>query len=57
MKSHDKIQRSIDEMALEMIGLNDWKDRLDKLYNAVNVELGFMQKILKTSVRRAKKKR
>lgn len=52
IKSHNKIQKSIDEMALEMIGLEDWKDRLDELYDAVAAELEFMQKILETSRRK-----
>ncbi|MCD6264203.1 N-6 DNA methylase [Candidatus Bathyarchaeota archaeon] len=49
LKEHDIIQRSIDEMALEMVGLEDWKDRLDEIYDAVTKELETMHKILETS--------
>jgi len=31
-----------------MVGLDDWKDRLDELYDAVANELETMQKILET---------
>jgi len=51
IRTHDKIQKSIDELALEMVGLSDWKNRLNELYNAVAEELGTMQKILDTSKR------
>jgi len=51
IKEHDKTQRQIDEMALEIVGLNNWKNRLDELYNAVADELDTMQKILETSSR------
>lgn len=51
---HDKFQREIDEIALEMLGLEDWKPRLDEIYNAVADELETMHKILETS-RRSKK--
>jgi hypothetical protein len=49
IRMHDKIQKSIDELALEMVGLGDWKNRLDELYDAVANELETMQKILETS--------
>jgi len=49
IKTHDKVQKSIDELALEMVGLDDWKNRLDELYDAVAKELETMQKILETS--------
>lgn len=51
IRTHDKIQKSIDELALEMVGLDDWKNRLDELYDAVANELETMQKILETSKR------
>jgi hypothetical protein len=38
IKEHDPIQRSIDELALEMLGLDDWKPRLDEIYDAVAEE-------------------
>lgn len=51
LKEHNEIQRSIDEIALEMIGLDDWKGRLDEIYDAVTKELEAMHKILETSRR------
>jgi 16S rRNA G966 N2-methylase RsmD len=56
IKNHDKIQKSIDEMALEMIGLEDWKNRLDELYDAVAAELTAMHRILETSKKGRRKK-
>jgi len=49
LKEHDPVQMSIDELALEMLGLDDWKPRLDEIYDAVTMELETMRKILKTS--------
>jgi len=46
IKSHDKTQVSIDKVALEMIGLDKWKERLNELYDSVATELEAMQKIL-----------
>ena len=45
IKSHDDIQVSIDKVALEMIGLNHWKEKLDELYDAVAAELESMRRI------------
>jgi 16S rRNA G966 N2-methylase RsmD len=56
IKRKDQIQRSIDEIAFEMVGLNDWKDRLNQLYDAVTAELETMRKILGASKRRKSKK-
>jgi hypothetical protein len=55
LKEHDPLQRSIDELALEMLGLNDWKSRLDEIYDAVTLELEAMHKILETSRKQPKK--
>lgn len=49
IKAHDKTQASIDEVALEMIGLPEWKEKLDELYDAIATELEAMQKILASS--------
>ena len=49
LKEHDPIQRTVDSLALEMLGLNDWKSRLDEIYDAVTLELEAMHKILETS--------
>ena len=42
-------------LALEMLGLNHWKPRLDEIYNAVAKELETMHKILETSRKNPKK--
>lgn len=55
IREHDPIQRSIDELALEMLGLEDWKPRLDEIYDAVAKELETMHKILETSRKTPKK--
>ena len=52
IKEHDKIQKSIDAMALDLVGLGEWKNRLDELYDAVANELMTMHKILETSRRK-----
>ena len=55
LKEHDPVQRSIDELALEMLGLDYWKSRLDEIYDAVAKELEAMHKILETSRKPPKK--
>jgi hypothetical protein len=55
IKEHNSVQRSIDELVLEMLGLNDWKSRLDEIYDAVTKELEAMHKILETSRKQPKK--
>jgi hypothetical protein len=37
-----------------MIGLEDWKDRLDELYDAVGAELESMHKLLEASKKRSR---
>jgi len=49
IKEHDDVQRSIDELSLEMIGLKAWKNQLNELYDAVFEELKAMHTILETS--------
>ena len=49
IKEHNMVQRSIDELALEMLRLDDWKPRLDEIYDAVAKKLETMHKILGTS--------
>lgn len=56
VKGRHEIQRSIDEVALEMVGLDDWKNRLDELYEAVATEIDIMHHILETSRRTAGRK-
>jgi hypothetical protein len=55
IKKQDSVQKSIDELALEMLGLDDWKPRLDEIYDAVAKELETMHKILETSRKHQKK--
>jgi hypothetical protein len=55
IKKHDFIQRSLDELALEMLRLDAWKSRLDEIYDAVTKELEAMHKILETSRKQPKK--
>jgi len=52
IKKQDKVQKSIDMVALDLVGLGDWKNRLDELYDAVANELTTMHKILETSRRK-----
>ncbi|MEM0095689.1 MAG: N-6 DNA methylase [Candidatus Bathyarchaeia archaeon] len=51
----DQFQREIDEIALEMLGLENWKPRLNEIYDAVAKELETMHRILETSRRQSKK--
>jgi hypothetical protein len=55
IREHDPIQREIDELALEMLGLEDWKPHLDEIYDALAKELETMHKILETSRKPSKK--
>ncbi len=50
------IQRMIDEIALEMLGLDDWKSRLDDIYEAIIGELQAMLEILEKSKKPSKRK-
>jgi len=47
IKQHDKVQREIDELSLDMIGMGNWKGRLDEIYNVIFKELEIMRGILK----------
>ncbi|MEM3697936.1 MAG: N-6 DNA methylase [Candidatus Bathyarchaeia archaeon] len=55
IKEHDTIQRAIDEPALEMLGLEEWKPRLDEIYDATAKELEIMHKILESTGKPFKK--
>jgi len=55
LKERDSVQQSIDKLALEMLGLDDWKPRLNEIYDAVTMELEAMHKILETSRKPLKK--
>jgi hypothetical protein len=45
---HD-VQKNIDEISLSMLGLNNWINRLDEIYDAILRELDIMQKVLEES--------
>ncbi|MDI6847794.1 MAG: N-6 DNA methylase [Candidatus Bathyarchaeia archaeon] len=47
IRDHDNLQKRIDELALEMTGLNNWKNMLDELYDVIANELETMQKYSK----------
>lgn len=55
VRKRSKIQREIDEFALEIMGLTDWREKLDNLYDSVLEELKAMDRIMKAS-RKVKKK-
>jgi len=50
------IQKLIDEVSLEMLGLDNWKNRLNELYDAITDELQVMLEVLKRSKKPTKKK-
>ncbi len=54
--NRNPIQRMIDEVSLEMLGLNDWKSRLDDIYEAITGELQAMLEILEKSKKQSKRK-
>jgi len=56
LKNKDQLQREIDLISLEMLGLGDWKDRLDDLYPVIVGELEAMLEILKRSEKLSKMK-
>jgi len=51
IQQKDRVQMKIDELALRMLGLDNWIPKLDEIYNAILRELDIMQKILETSGR------
>jgi hypothetical protein len=57
ISGRDEIQRSIDNIALELLGMEKWKTRLDEIYNVVTKELQMMKKILVTSQGKSTKSR
>jgi hypothetical protein len=46
IRQGNDIQRSIDEISLRMLGLNDWITRLNEIYNAITCELNGLDEIL-----------
>ncbi len=55
-KNRSPIQRLIDEVSLEMLGLEDWKNKLDDIYEAITGELQAMLEILEKSKKSSKRK-
>jgi len=55
IREHDPVQKDIDRLALEMLGLEDWKQRLDETFDSLAKELEAMHKILETSRKPPKK--
>ena len=49
VRKRDPIQREIDEVSLEMLGLKGWRGELDEIYDALAEELSAMHEILKRS--------
>ena len=50
IKTNDPVQRRIDELAIDILGLgNEWKSRLNELYKAISEEFEYMQRILESS--------
>jgi type I restriction-modification system DNA methylase subunit len=45
IKTKDKLQVQVDKLALEMLGLEKWENRLGELYDAIQAELEAMSKI------------
>lgn len=56
LMNKDPIQKRIDEVSLEMIGLSRWKGRLDEIYGAIIGEFQAMLEILERSRKPSKRK-
>jgi len=55
LKNKSSIQKEIDEVSLELLGMGSWKDRLDDIHSAIIDELQAMLEILERSRKPAKK--
>lgn len=55
LKNKSPIQKQIDEVSLELLGMSSWKDRLDDIHIAIRDELQAMLEILDRSRKPAKK--
>jgi len=55
LKNKSLIQKQIDEVSLELLGMSSWKDRLDDIHIAIRDELQAMLEILDRSRKPAKK--
>nr|MDO8100184.1 hypothetical protein [Candidatus Njordarchaeota archaeon] len=55
LKTRDGLQREIDELVLEILRMDNWKGKLDQIYDAVAGEIESMDKILKVSGKMSKK--
>lgn len=56
IKDRSPVQRKIDIISLKMLGLSNWIDKLDVIYQAISEELDAMQKILEESRKGREKK-
>jgi len=57
IRQKHQMQRKIDELALKMLGLENWIPRLDNIYETLVRELDAMQKTLETSSRDRRSRR
>ena len=57
IRTKDKVQKEIDVTVLKMLGLNQWINRLDEIYDAILDELNAMQRILKQPKKNRKVKK
>ncbi len=55
IERRDRLQRKIDKLALEMLGLDEWKPRLEEIYQAISEELALLLRILEQSKKAPKK--
>jgi hypothetical protein len=55
LKNMSPIQKEIDEVSLELLGMSSWKDRLSDIHIAIRDELQAMLEILDRSRKPAKK--
>jgi|GEM_PF-572935 len=55
ISSKSQLQKRIDKIALEMLGLNWGEEQLSKLYDVIKFELDVLQHILEESQKRGKK--
>jgi len=57
VRERHKVQRAIDKLALQLVGLEELSNRLDELYDAVTAELEAMHRIMEASTRIKRKNR
>lgn len=57
VRERDEVQRAIDKLALQLVGLEEWVNRLDELYDAITNELEAMLRLMKVPTKTKKKGR